>query len=110
MKRERRESFAVQGGRLVRQVTPARCEPYVHRCPVASYQELASVAEECGKAGFTVEDLAAHAELPMTRAAVALAFWKERGCVVIEHHRNHPASTFLYEDAMIEYSVLESSR
>ncbi len=104
--RERDERFEVRREYLVRNVVPTRGKPYVHRCPLVSYEELAQAADEIGDAGFTVEELAGHAKLPMTQAAVALAFWKERGCVTTEHRRSYPACTFLFEDAMLEFYAL----
>ncbi len=108
--RERNERFEVRREHLIRTVAPARGKPYVHRCPLASYEELAHVADKIGHAGFTVEELAEHANLPMTQAAVALAFWKERGCVTTEHRRSYPASPFLFEDAMLEFYALGQQR
>jgi hypothetical protein len=35
-----------------------------------------------------------------------LEFLKERGCLVTRLRRSHPASTFLFEDAMTEYHAL----
>jgi hypothetical protein len=37
---------------------------------------------------------------------VALAFMKERGCVVTRYRRNYAASRCLFEDAMTEYWAL----
>lgn len=104
--RERIETFVVLDDHLVRKVVPARGQPYEHRCPLASYKELAHTAAELGEAGFTVDELAEQAGVPMTQAAVALAFWKERGCVLTRYKRNHPASDVMFEDAMIEYHAL----
>jgi hypothetical protein len=42
----------------------------------------------------------------MTQAAVALAFWKERSCVVTRYRRNYAADNWLSEDAMTEYHAL----
>ena len=106
MKRRRNETFEVAVGSLIRKVTPARGRPYQHRCPLDDYRSIAHAAEELGKAGFTLEDLAARADVPCTPAAVALAFWKERGCVVTQFRRNFPASSILFEDAMTEYHAL----
>ena len=37
---ERTEDFTVVDNHLVRSVIPARGEPYEHRCPRASYEEI----------------------------------------------------------------------
>lgn len=107
---ERTEEFIVADDHLVRSVIPARGEPYEHRCPRASYEEIARAIElfsrQTGDPGFTLEELAAAAGSPCTQTAVALAFMKERGCVVTRYRRNFAASRCAFEDAMIEYHAL----
>jgi hypothetical protein len=107
---DRIEHFAVADDHLVRSVVPARGEPYEHRCPRAAYEAIAHAAEllgtEAGDPGFTLEELARAAGAPSTQAAVALAFMKERGCVVTRYRRNYAASRCLFEDAMTEYWAL----
>ena len=107
---ERIEIFTVADDHLVRSVAPPRSEPYEHRCPRASYEDIAQAAEllsnEPADSGFTLEELAAAASTPSTQTAVALAFMKERGCVVTRYRRNYAASRCLFEDAMIEYHAL----
>ncbi|MFG0252397.1 MAG: hypothetical protein ACF8NJ_05930 [Phycisphaerales bacterium JB038] len=101
------ERFAVEGDYLVHYVTPTRGKPYVHRCEKASYELLAHVAEEIGDEGFTLETLVEQADVPFSQAAVALAFWKERGILEPGHpRRNYPMSEDLHLDAMIEYHAL----
>jgi len=107
MRRERDETFDAVDGHLIRKVVPGRGRPYEHRCPIEDYRNLAHAAEELGEVGFTLEDLAARAGTPNTPAAVALAFWKERSCVVTRFRRNFPASNILFEDAMTEFHALE---
>lgn len=104
--RQRAEEFLVADDHLLRSVVPSRGKPYVHRCPRASYEQIAHTAEELGDDGFTLEQLADAAGLSHTQAAVALAFMKERGCVVTRYRRTYPADRCLYEDAMIEYWAL----
>ncbi len=99
------ETFEVLDGHLIRKAIPKRGDPYEHRCPFESYKELAYTAQDAGD-GFTVDELAEKAHVPMTQAAVALAFWKERGCVVTRYRRNYPADHWLFEDAMTEYHAL----
>ena len=43
---------------------------------------------------------------PSTQTAVAMAFMKERGCVVTRYRRNYAAGRCVFEDAMIEYHAL----
>jgi hypothetical protein len=107
---DRIEHFTVADDHLIRSVDPARGEPYEHRCPRASYEEIAHAAElfslETCDPGFTLEELAKAAGTPSTQTAVALAFMKERGCVVTRYRRNYAASRCVFEDAMIEYWAL----
>lgn len=109
---ERNEQFTVAHDHLVRSVVPApgRGEPYEHRCPAAAFEAIAHAAElfsmEQGDPGFTLEELAVAAQAPSTQTAVALAFMKERGCVVTRYRRNFAAGRCLFEDAMIEYHAL----
>ena len=113
------ETFTVEDGHLVRRVIPRRGRPYEHRCPRDAYRELAWAALDLAADGFTVTSLVDHIrDLPQEthddprpwvshpNAAVALAFWKERGCVTTRYRRNFPASSYLYEDAMIEFEAL----
>ncbi len=107
---DRTETFAVADDHLVRSVVPARGEPYEHRCPRAAYEAIAHAADlfstAIGDSGFTLEELAKAAGTPSTQTAVALAFMKERGCVVTRYRRNYAAGRCLFEDAMIEYWAL----
>ena len=107
---DRIEHFAVAHDHLVRSVVSVRGEPYEHRCPRAAYEAIAHAAEllssETGDPGFTLEELATAAGTPSTQAAVALAFMKERGCVVTRYRRTYAASRCLFEDAMTEYWAL----
>ncbi len=105
-KRKRRQTFEVFDGHLARKVVPRRGQPYEHRCPLASFEQIAHAAEELGEDGFTLETIAEHEGLPWTRAAVALAFLKERGIVETRYRRNHAATASVHLDAMIEYHAL----
>ena len=108
---ERIESFEVdRAGNLVRKVVPKRGKPYQHICTLACYEAVSHAAEEIGEAGFVLDDLAARADVPFTQAAVALAFFKERGCVITERKRNYPAGPGLHADAMLEYWALRESK
>jgi hypothetical protein len=108
---ERTERFWVdRGGCLVRSVTPRLPgKAYEHRCTPASYQHVANEVDELGDAGFTGEDLVARTGLPFTQVMVALAFMRERGCVVTEHKRHYPPpgqTGGVHADAMLEYCAL----
>jgi len=109
---ERIELFTVADDHLVRSVIPSRRrgEPYEHRCPRTSYEEIAhtidAISNEPGDPGFTLEELAEAASMPSTQTAVALAFLKERSCVITRYRRNYAASRCVFEDAMIEFHAL----
>jgi hypothetical protein len=113
------ETFAVEDGCLVRKVVPRHGEPYEHRCPLAAYRELAWAAIDLAADGFTVETLADQVRsrpreehddrepwASYTNAAVAIAFWKERGVIETRRRRNHVDDGFFFEDAMIEFHAL----
>jgi hypothetical protein len=103
---ERDENFTVADRALVRRVVPRKGQPYEHRCPQEAFAAIAAAAEETA-GGFALEDLRRATQLPWTQVAVAVAFLKERGCVVPTHGRKHAAaSTSVYEDAMTEYHAL----
>ena len=107
---ERIETFAVADDHLVRSVVPQRGEPYEHRCPRASYEDIAHAAElfstQTGDPGFTLDELATAAAMPSTQTAVALAFMKERGCLVTRYRRNYAATDGVHLDAMTEFCAL----
>ena len=103
---ERDETFAVEGGALVRRVVPRKGQPYEHRCPQDAFEAAAHAMGELA-GGFVLEDVRRAAEITWTEAAVAVAFLKERGCVVPAHGRKHvAASGTVFEDAMTEYHAL----
>lgn len=107
---ERDETFTVEDGVLVRRVVPRKGQPYEHRCPQEAFEAIAAAAEEAA-GGFVLEDLRRTTQLPWTQVAVAVAFLKERGCVVPAGGRQHAAaSTCVYEDAMIEYHALHEEK
>ena len=113
---ERNETFAVEDGRLVRKVIPRRGKPYGHRCPLDAYRELVWAAIDLAADGFTVETLAdqvrnrprqkhddREAWASYTNAAVAIAFWKERGLIDVRRRRNYVNDGYFFEDAMSEF-------
>ena len=116
MPQQLNETFAVDGpsGALLRRVVPKRGTPYEHACTKQVYDDVAYAIEQMGSASFTMEDIRAKAGggdeanmPPWTQVAVAVAFLKERSCIVPARERKHvAASDFVYEDAMIEYHAL----
>ena len=108
-RRERDETFSVIDDYLIRFVTPARGrgKPYEHRCSRRNYEAVVHAIDALGDAGCRIEDLVRQLGIPHSQAAVALAFLKERGCVVTQSRRSYPATGDVYSDAMIEYFALK---
>ena len=101
------EEFAVERDRLVRRVVPRCGRAYEHRCSLEVYTEVANRIDEAGDVGVTIEEIATAGDLPHSQVATAVAFLKERGCLVPVHGRRHvAASTTAFEDAMVEYHAL----
>ena len=109
-KADRIETFGFdRGGMLVRSVKPAygpKRTPYEHRCSQQSFEAVAHAIDEIGDAGFGLDELVRRAAVPHSQAAVALAFMKERGCVITENKRNYPATSDVFLDAMVEWHAL----
>lgn len=103
----REETFLItDDGAVLRRVTPARGDPYEHRCPAAAFEAAARAVQHLAT-GITGERVRALAEITWTEAAVALAFLRERGVVVPAGRRVHAvAGPTAFEDAMIEYHAL----
>ncbi len=116
MLRQLNESFIVDAasGALLRRVVPKRGKPYEHMCTKQVYDDVAYAIEQMGNAAFTMEDIRAKAGggdeskmPPWSQVATAIAFLKERSCIVPARERKHvAASDFVYEDALIEYHAL----
>ncbi len=110
------ETFVVDAasGALLRRVVPRRGKPYEHMCTKQVYDDVAYAIEQMGNAAFTMEDIRAKAGggdeanmPPWSQVATAIAFLKERSCIVPARERKHvAASDFVYEDALIEYHAL----
>jgi hypothetical protein len=113
------ETFVVEDGYLVRKVVPPRGRPYEHRCSLAAHRELTWAAIDLAASGFTVTTLADQVRsrpreehddrepwASYTNAAVAIAFWKERGLIETRRRLNHVRDEFFFEDAMIEFHAL----
>ena|SRR6186997_3132743 len=102
------KTFEMTRGRLVQSVAPRRGQPYVHRCDLDVFKDVAWAIEANGMNGVTTGELwDAMPDHPRTQISVALDFLKERGCVMTEGRRSFPASSTLFEDAMIEWHALE---
>ncbi len=110
------ETFTIDGpsGALLRRVIPKRGTPYEHACTKQVFDDVAYAIEQMGNASFTMEDIRFKAGggdeanmPPWSQVAVAIAFLKERSCIVPARNRKHvAASDFVYEDALIEYHAL----
>ncbi len=105
-RRQRMETFDALDGHLVRKVVPRRGKPYEHRCPLASFEQIAHAAEGFGEDGFTLETIVEHEDLPWSQVAVALAFLRERGILDVRYRRNYAATSCAHLDAMTEYWAL----
>ena len=103
---ELNETFEVIDDHLVRKVVPRHGEPYEHRCPKASFEQVAHAVDELANETFTLESLVQREDLPFTRVAVALAFMKERGIVATRYRRNYAATDGVHLDEMTEFCAL----
>jgi hypothetical protein len=108
---ERNETFEVEGDHLIRRVVPRRGRPYDHRCPQASFEQIAHAAEELGEQGFTLESLLeyerrAGRDVTVTNVAVTLAFLRERGILEVRFRRNYTATESVHLGAMTEFHAL----
>lgn len=103
----RQENFSIDQDNLVRAVVPARGEPYEHACSRDTYEAtLHAINEATGP--FTYEDIQKVTDKPYSQVATAIAFLKERGCIIPGRFRRHvPATGDTYLDGMIEWAALE---
>ena len=108
---EDRQTFTACDGFLVRTACRRDGSSYQHRCSLAAYTAVAGYLKEHAAEGVTTNALWDHLpEIPCTQAAIALAFLKERGCVVVCRRRCYPASRFFYEDALLEWYALAETQ
>ena len=106
---DNRQTFALEDGWLVRTVVKPDGSSYLHRCSLESFRAVAQFIDEHVNEGVTTNGLwDGLPDVPCTQAAIALAFLKERGCVTIRHRRCYPSSTFLVEDALLEFHALDA--
>ena len=99
--------FTVNQDILIRSVTPARGTPYQHTCDKDVYESVAHAIDELNGASFTGEEIRQSIQAPFTQVFVALAFLRERSCIVPAHRQKSVAATNdTYLDAMIEWHAL----
>lgn len=102
------EEFTVSDRILFRRVWPKFGRPYLHTCSEAIYKAVLGAIDDAGGRSFTGEDLQGWTDAPHTQVFTALAFLKERGCVVRAHGRRNVAPTIfdVAEDGVIEFEAL----
>ena len=103
------ETFSVAERILTRSVIPKRGEPYRHTCDMDVYEAVAHAVDDLNGASFTYEEIRKSIDAPFTQVAVAIAFLKERGCIVLAHRRRSVAAAgagCVHLDAMIEWHAL----
>ncbi len=105
------ESYRVAGRILFRHVTPKIGRQYLHTCSEPIFKAvLQAIDDENGRA-FCGRDLVRATDAPHTQVYTALAFLKERGCIITAHGRKSVAPTIfdVTLDAMIEFEVLHDT-
>ncbi|MCI0363502.1 MAG: hypothetical protein L0219_06435 [Phycisphaerales bacterium] len=103
----RDETFTVTENILTRVVKPARGTRYQHTCDKDVFESVAHAIDELNGASFTYEEIRQSIQAPFTQVAVAVAFLRERGCIVSAQRRRSVAATNdVYVDAMIEFHAL----
>jgi len=101
------ETFVIENDHLVRAVVPKRGRPYEQTCTTQVYDDVAYAIEQMGACAFTGEEIRGRLDAPSTQVFVALAFLKERSCIVpVRGRRHQAAANYLYEDALIEWHAL----
>ena len=104
---DKRQTFHVEQGHLVRTVAMRDGRAYSHRCSLESYTAVARFIEERAAEGITTTVLWDSLEdVPCTQASVALGFLKERGCLEARFRRLFPTSHVFFEDALMEFHAL----
>lgn len=103
----RNETFGIDGETLLRFVEPRRGKPYRHTCTLEIFNDLALTIETYRGSPFIGDDLVKSMGAPHSQVFTALAFLRERGCIVASYGRaSRAADGFIYEDAMIEWHAL----
>ena len=103
----RTEDFRVEDGQLRRAVVPKRGQPYEHGCERETFVEVLHEIDRLGGAGFVYEQILDELDAPASQVATAVAFLRERGCVVPQFKRKHRAATGdVFLDGMTEFEAL----
>lgn len=101
------ETFTINGSDLLRSVTPRRGEPYDHFCTRETFVEVLQAIDELEGRLFVCQDIQNACDMPFTQVATAVAFLKERSCIIPAVPRRHVAATdSVYCDAIIEWAAL----
>jgi len=103
----REESFSIRENILIQSVKPARGTPYDHTCDQETFENVTHAIDQLGGGSFTGEEIREELQAPFTQVAVAIAFLKERGCIVPSVRKRSVAATSdVHCDAMIEWHAL----
>jgi hypothetical protein len=106
---QREVAFHIERGSLVRTVSGANERGYVQRAALRVLQDVAFYVEAHAKDGTTTNELwDAFPDSPPTLPQEVERDRELRPCVIVRYRRSYPASSFVYEDAMIEYHALEA--
>jgi len=108
---QRETRFSVEDGCLVRTVVGGDGRTYTHRCERKVFETVAHAIQETPAQGegTTLTLISRQEKLAFTQVNVALEFLKERGIVDVRHRRCYPGTTSVFEDAMVEFLVLDES-
>jgi predicted Rossmann fold nucleotide-binding protein DprA/Smf involved in DNA uptake len=105
------DTFRIEHGALIRSVIPRKGKPYEHACTLAVYEAVAHAIDELEGEPTALDELVAQTGLPHSQVNVAMAFLKERGCIVPVRGRKHAAADggagCVHLDAMTEYHALK---
>lgn len=108
------DTFRIENGVLIRSVVPRRGKggAYEHACTLAVFEAVAHAIDELAGQPTALDDLVAATCLPHSQVNTALAFLKERGCIVPVRGRRHAAANggggCVHLDAMTEYHALKN--
>ncbi|MBX3403849.1 MAG: hypothetical protein KF699_10615 [Phycisphaeraceae bacterium] len=107
------DTFRIESGTLIRSVVPRRGRggTYEHACTLKVFEAVCHAIDELGGAATALDDLVARTGLPHSQVNTALAFLKERGCLVPARGRRHVAASKggIHLDAMTEYHALREA-
>jgi len=106
------EAFDVVDDVLIRDVWPARGEPYCHTCSKAAFQEVLYAIDDQDGRPFSGEDLVGATDVPSTQVFTALAFLKERSIVTAARSRKTVIAGIFdaYLDGMTEFEAKQEAR